>query len=59
MGDKPYVMGDEPTLVDATVYAFLANALVAGVDSPLKAEIEKNPSFQAYVNRMTERYFSK
>ncbi|PCI38273.1 MAG: glutathione S-transferase [Rhodospirillaceae bacterium] len=45
MGDKPFVMGDDPTLVDATVYAFLANALVDGVDSPLKAEIEKKSCF--------------
>jgi len=59
MGDKPFVMGDDPTLVDATVYAFLANALVDGVDSPLKAEIEKNPAFQAYVDRMTARFFAK
>ncbi|PHS76672.1 MAG: hypothetical protein COB59_10920 [Rhodospirillaceae bacterium] len=56
LGDKPFVMGNEPTLVDATVYAFLANALVTGVDSPLKAEIEKNPVFQAYVDRMTARF---
>ena len=59
MGDKPFVMGDEPTLVDATVYALLANALVKGVDSPLKVEVQKNPAFKAYVDRMTDRYFSK
>ena len=59
MGDKPFVMGDKPTLVDATVYAFLANALVSGVDSPLKTEVQNNPAFQAYVDRMTARFFAK
>jgi len=58
MGDKPFVMGDEVSLVDASVYAFLANIMVPSVNSPLKDEVEKKPAFKAYVDRMTERYFN-
>ncbi|MBL4693549.1 MAG: glutathione S-transferase family protein [Magnetovibrio sp.] len=59
MKDKPFVMGNKPSLVDATVYAFLANLFVDGVNSPLKAAAEEVPAFKAYVARMTELYYPK
>lgn len=58
MGDNPYVMGSQPSLIDATVYAFLANIFVAEINSPLKIAAEKVPAFTAYVDRMKAQYFS-
>lgn len=57
LGDQSFIMGEEPTLADASVYAFLANIMVPSIESPLKEAVEKVPAFKAYVDRMTERFF--
>jgi glutathione S-transferase len=58
LGDRPFFMGEAPTSLDATAYAFLASLQATPFDSPLKTEVQSRPRLAAYVERMTERFFS-
>lgn len=42
------MMGDRPTSLDASAYAFLANVLWVPLESPLKAHAQKCPQLEAY-----------
>lgn len=57
LGDQAFLMGDQPTTVDATGYAFLANVLWVPVDSPLQRHARSRPALQAYCQRMKARTF--
>ena len=58
LGDQPFFLGDEPTSVDATAYAFLANLLWAPIDLPIRAHAQKLPTLEAYCQRMKARYYT-
>jgi len=57
LGTKPYLMGDEPTGLDATAFAFIAGALCKRFDTPLRAAAEHHDNLKAYVERMMARYY--
>jgi glutathione S-transferase len=52
-----YFLGDAPSTLDATAYAFLANLLWVPVESPLKVHARQYPQLEAYCRRMRERYY--
>ena len=58
LGDQAFYLGDEPTSVDATAYAFLANLLWAPIDLPIRAHAQKLPNLEAYCQRMKARYYT-
>ena len=55
--DKPFFMGDAPTAVDATVFAFMAGALCPQFVSPLRTAAERHGNLRAYVRRLATRWF--
>ncbi|MBA2350336.1 MAG: glutathione S-transferase C-terminal domain-containing protein [Burkholderiales bacterium] len=57
LGDRPFVMGAEPTSVDAVAYAFLANLIWVPLDTPLKRYALSRPNLEAYCQRMKSRYY--
>lgn len=57
LADKPFMLGEQPTSLDATAHAFLANLLWAPVDSPIQRLARSRPTLQAYCERMKARYF--
>lgn len=57
LGDQDWFMGAEPTGVDATGVAFLANVLVPDIESPLKATARRHPNLVAYVERGRARWY--
>lgn len=57
LGGKPFFMGELPTTVDATVYAFLANCWQVQLETPLKPLVGKHPNLVAYCERMRQRCF--
>ncbi len=57
LGDKPYFMGETPTSLDATAYAFLANIILVPMDSALKQHALKYPQLEAYCWRMKAGYY--
>lgn len=58
LADKPYLMGDRPTSLDAAGYAFLANLLWVPLDSSLKRHAAARANLGDYCARMKARYFS-
>jgi len=58
LGDKPYLFGDEPSSVDATVFAFLCALLDFPSTSPLKEFVLGQPNLVAYKARIWDRFFA-
>jgi glutathione S-transferase len=59
LGDKPYLMADRPTGVDAIAFAALAALVTPFFDSPLRRRAEAHPTLPAYVDRMMRRYYPR
>lgn len=57
LADKPFFMGTQPSSLDASAYASLANLLWAPTRSPLAAHAESLPNLVAYCARMKARYW--
>ena len=57
LADKPFMLGEQPTSLDATAHAFLASLLWAPVDSPIRRHAQSRPTLEAYCQRMKARYF--
>jgi glutathione S-transferase len=57
LGDRPFFMGNDPTLVDATLYAHLANIVHVRFTSALRDFSRALPNLVAYCERMQTRYF--
>jgi glutathione S-transferase len=57
LADKPFMMGDGPTGLDATAFAFMAGALCPIFETPLRDAAERHGNLKAYVRRMAERYY--
>ncbi len=56
LDDKPFMMGDRPTSIDASVYSFLIH-LQARFDSPIKSYIESRANLMEYCARMKSRFY--
>jgi glutathione S-transferase len=58
LADKPFMLGEHPSSLDATAHAFLANLLWAPVDSPIRRHAQARPTLDAYCRRMKARYYT-
>lgn len=58
LADKPFMLGAQPTSLDATAHAFLANLLWAPVDSPIQRHARALPNLEAYCQRMKARFYA-
>lgn len=57
LGDQPYVLGDEPSSVDACVFGFLGVTVYVEGDNPLFGYAASLDNLMAYCERMRARYF--
>ena len=57
LGTKPFMMGAEPTGLDATAFAFVAGVLCPLFDTPLRSAAERHENLKQYVERMTARFY--
>lgn len=57
LGDRPYLLGDDPHGADATAFGFLASYLWCPIPSPVKDRIEERRGLVAYCERMRDRFF--
>jgi glutathione S-transferase len=57
LGDKPYLMGNEPCGTDATAFGALAGILTPFFESPLRQRTERFANLTAYVDRMMLQYY--
>lgn len=55
--EKPFMLGDKPSSIDACAYAFLANVLWTPVDGPIVRHARDRPTLERYCLRMKARYF--
>ncbi len=56
LGDKPYLLGDRPCGVDASIFAQLASILTPFFDSPVRDTAMRHANLVAYANRMMASY---
>ena len=56
LGDKPWMMGQEPCGLDATALAFIASAACPHFNGPLRASFDAQPNLGAYVQRGMARW---
>ena len=57
LGERSYFMGEEPTSLDATAYAWLAHILWVPFQGPVKEYAVSLPNLVAYCHRMKEQYY--
>jgi glutathione S-transferase len=57
LGAKPFLLGPEPTSVDAAVWPAIIGVLVPPLESPLKQAIQRHPALVEYAERMRARFF--
>ena len=57
MGEGPFFFGNEPTGVDAIVFAALATTVLTPIESPISDFLRSRPACIAYAERMRARYF--
>ncbi|MGN2252452.1 glutathione S-transferase family protein [Frateuria sp. GZRe12] len=57
LDDKPWLMGDAPSGVDATAFGMLACVLTPFFDTPLRRVAEAHANLAAYVARMMRRHY--
>lgn len=58
LSDQPYLMGSEPTSLDATGYGMLLNLMRSSINSPLKDYALTFENLVAYCDRMHSRYWT-
>ncbi len=59
MGTDPFMLGDKPHTIDATVYAFLITILQGAFESPLQDTLRKHENLLRYCERMKKLYFNE
>ena len=58
LADRPFMLGEDPTTLDASTYAYLSNLIDVDMDTALRAHAMSYPTLLAYSQRMRSRYFS-
>jgi len=58
LADKPFFMGDEPTTLDATAYAFVGNFIKPPYTSPIVDYVLQRSNLCEHYERMTQNFFS-
>ena len=58
LGDKPFLMGDAPTEIDAIAYGQLPNIMHVPLESPVKEAALRHANLVAYVTRVKDRVFA-
>ena len=59
LGSHPYLMGSEPTEVDASAFGILAQYILTPLECEISTYARDSVSLTAYVERMKQRFFSE
>ncbi|MCI0655392.1 MAG: glutathione S-transferase family protein [Methylococcaceae bacterium] len=57
LAEKPYMMGNQPTSIDAIVFGFLTGAINVPIESPVKDYALSKRNLVDYCDRMTREFF--
>lgn len=55
LGDQPYLLGDKPSTIDATCFAWIHTTGVQPLESPVHDFIARHPALMAYHERIARR----
>jgi glutathione S-transferase len=58
LGDKPYLMGENPCGADATIGAFVIGLLAPLFETPIRTALESHGNLVAYADRLKQKYFA-
>ncbi|MED5617785.1 glutathione S-transferase family protein [Ideonella sp. BN130291] len=58
LGDKPYMLGDTPSGLDAIAFAFIHTASAPPFEHPVREQLQRMPNVMAYHDRMWQRYWA-
>ena len=58
LGDQTYIHGDQIRSIDAVVYGTMVNLIQVEIDTPTTRAARTHANLVAYVQRITDRYFS-
>ena len=56
LGDRPFLLGDEPTGADASVFPIVLSNITPTFETRLRPFVEAHPNLLAYVERMRARF---
>lgn len=59
LADKPFFMGDQPTTLDATAYAYIGNFIKPPYRSPIVDYVLQQSNLCQHYERMTQQFFSE
>lgn len=57
LGDKPFMLGDRPTALDAIAYGEIASCATPFFDTPLGMLVAKRENLAPYMKRIEDRFF--
>jgi glutathione S-transferase len=57
LGDKPFIFGERPCSMDATLFGFTASAATPFFHSSIREAAERYPNLTAFQWRMMDRYY--
>ncbi len=57
LGERPFMLGNHPTTLDAATYGFLSNVIDVEMDTQLRQHVSTHPNLVDYCRRMRERYY--
>lgn len=57
LGDRPFLLGDAPTSLDAIAYAFVAGQIRVPIDNALRARVLSHKNLVDYCERITAKHF--
>ena len=58
IGDNLFCLGDKPSSLDATVYAFLAEAILVDLDNDFTRLARQYSNLNDYCQRIQQQYFA-
>jgi len=59
LGDKPFLMGEEPCGADAIVFGMVTSILTPPLDSAVRDAMQKRANLVSYRDRVTKAYFTE
>ena len=59
LADKPFFMGEQPTTLDATAYAYVGNFIKPPYGSPIVDYVLQRSNLCQHYERMTQQFFSE
>jgi glutathione S-transferase len=55
LGNQPFLLGNEPTTIDATGFAWIHTTVAHPFESPVRDFVSQHPALMAYHERIAER----